>query len=166
MLRGKPFSLLDRRRIFFTIAYWRGYTPWDTGIPPPELVAVIEDEHARPPGRALDLGCGTGTNSLYLARHGWEAWGVDFAARAIKRAQRKARGTGLKVHFLQGDVTRLERLPLPERFDLFSIWVASMAFPLSSGATMPVGWRGWPRPARCFSSTPSRRVACAGDRWA
>lgn len=107
------------RQLFFWQAYWRGCTPWDTGIPPPELVAVVEGEHALPPGRSLDLGCGTGTNSIYLAQHGWEAWGVDFTARAIKIARRKAHAAGVNVHFLQGDVTRLEKLPLTPPFTLF-----------------------------------------------
>src|SRR5688500_14230632 len=67
-------------------AYRRGKTPWDTGIPPPELVEVIEGPNALEPGRALDLGCGTGTNAMYLAQHGWTAVGVDFSSHAIESA--------------------------------------------------------------------------------
>jgi SAM-dependent methyltransferase len=111
------FSHLLRRlkldRWLFTIMYWRGRPPWDTGISPPELVEAVEGAQALPPGRALDLGCGTGTNSLYLARHGWHVTGVDFAAPAIERACRKAaqadKMTG-SVRFIQGDGTKLERL--------------------------------------------------------
>ena len=47
--------------------------PWDTGITPPELVSFIESS---PPGKALDPGCGAGTNAIYMAQKGWEASGV------------------------------------------------------------------------------------------
>ena len=108
-------------RLFFTLMYWRRSTPWDTGISPPELVAAVEGPRARPPGRALDLGCGTGTNCLYLARHGWTATGVDFAAPAIARAEAKARAAGVRpgtVRFFQGDVSHLEALDLGAPCDL------------------------------------------------
>ena len=71
---------------------------------PPELVRYVA---AHPPGRALDLGCGTGTNVVYLAQHGWEAVGVDFAGRAIAKARRRARGARVEATFVVGDVTRL-----------------------------------------------------------
>jgi SAM-dependent methyltransferase len=69
---------------------------------------------ALPPGRLLDLGCGTGINCLTLARLGWNVVGVDFAGRALEKANQKAWkvmdevvGAGGSVHFLQTDVTRL-----------------------------------------------------------
>lgn len=102
-------------RLFFTWMYLRGRTPWDTGVTPPELVLAVEGAGAMAPGLALDLGCGTGTNCLYLARHGWQATGVDFAAPAIERAKYKAKAAGNllgSVRFFRGDVTRLERLPI------------------------------------------------------
>ncbi len=68
--------------LFFRASYLFGFKPWDSGISPPELVATIEGANALTPGKALDLGCGTGTNSVYLARHGWAATGVDFVPRA------------------------------------------------------------------------------------
>jgi SAM-dependent methyltransferase len=107
----------------FTLSYRRGITPWDTGVTPPELVRVVEGtgpEHM-PSGRALDLGCGTGTNVLYLAAHGWDATGVDFAAPAITQADAKRARTGTLpggARFLRGDVTRLEALVPPAPFDL------------------------------------------------
>ena len=109
---------LNFSRLFFWFAYRRGRTRWDTGISPPELVALVEGEHALPPGKVLDLGCGTGTNSIYLARHGWDASGVDFTARALEKASEKAARAGVMVKFYRGDVTRLGDLPLRGPFDL------------------------------------------------
>ncbi len=91
----------------------RGRPPWDTGISPPELLAFIA---AHPPGRALDLGCGTGTNVITLAQHGWHVTGVDFAVKAIMEARRKAREAGVQADLRLGDVTRLSALAGP--FDL------------------------------------------------
>ena len=107
------------RRWAFSLRYLLGTARWDTGITPPEVVSLIEGERL-PPGRAIDLGCGTGTNAIYLARHGWEAVGVDFVRRAVRIARRKARRAGVseRVHFLTGDVTRLEGLDLGGPFDL------------------------------------------------
>ena len=106
------FRLFSFQRIFYALMYFRK-PPWDTGISPPELREHIEN-HA--PGRALDMGCGTGTNALTLARHGWQATGVDFIPKAIQQAQRKARQAGQQVEFRLDDVTRLQGICGP--FDL------------------------------------------------
>jgi cyclopropane fatty-acyl-phospholipid synthase-like methyltransferase len=100
------------RKIFFNLFYLRR-PPWDTGITPPELVSFAQ---SHPPGRALDLGCGTGTNVIYLAQRGWQATGVDFVRGAIRQARRKAHQAGLQVDFYQSDVTRLSGIHGP--FDL------------------------------------------------
>ena len=68
------------------------------------------------PGRALDVGCGTGTNCITLARCGWEVVGVDFSAVAIHRARRKTRRAGVSCRLYRADVTNLEFLTRP--FDL------------------------------------------------
>jgi SAM-dependent methyltransferase len=95
-------------------AYRRGRTPWDTGITPPE---VVEEVSGMEPGRALDLGCGTGTNVLWLAERGWTAVGVDFSPLAIESARRKADWTSGAM-FVEGDVTRLSELGVEGPFDL------------------------------------------------
>jgi cyclopropane fatty-acyl-phospholipid synthase-like methyltransferase len=100
------------RRLFFNLFYFRR-PPWDTGISPPELLAFIS---THPPGRALDLGCGTGTNAITLAQHGWQVIGVDFVGRAIRAARRKAKQAGMQVEFRVDDVSRLRGVSGP--FDL------------------------------------------------
>ena len=105
--------------VFFRAAYLLGFKPWDSGASPPELVAVVEGPDHRPmPGKALDLGCGTGTNSIYLAQHGWDTTGVDFVPRAIRIAQRKAEAAHTMPRLLIGDVTRLTELGLGGGFSL------------------------------------------------
>ncbi|WP_319019181.1 class I SAM-dependent methyltransferase [Microbispora sitophila] len=107
--------------------YRAGKPPWDTGVTPPELVALVEgrgegheESHgALPPGRALELGCGTGTNAVYLARHGWEVVAVDLIDRAIEQAREKAAAAGAAVRLLHGDATRLDELDAPGPYDLF-----------------------------------------------
>ena len=94
------------RRFYFSVLYYRN-PRWDTGVSPPELMEFIA---RHPAGRALDLGCGTGTNVITLARHGWQVTGVDFVKRAIREAERKARQAGVTVDLLVDDVTRLEKV--------------------------------------------------------
>ncbi len=72
--------------------------PWDTGRPDSHLVALIE-AGTLAPGRALDVGCGTGTNALWLAEHGFEVVGVDISPHAIARARAKAEAAGRSVDF-------------------------------------------------------------------
>ena len=72
-----------------------------------------------PPGRALDLGCGTGRNALYLAAHGWDTIGVEMAGYAVEVARRAAAAKALPARFLQGDVTRLDELDIDAAFTLF-----------------------------------------------
>lgn len=100
------------QRLFFQLRYYRR-PPWDTGISPPELIEFIQN-HA--PGRAIDLGCGTGTNVLTLARAGWQVTGVDFAPRAIRLAREKIQAVRLPAEVAVGDVTRLRGIRGP--FDL------------------------------------------------
>ena len=103
---------------FFRLAYRRGFTPWDSGVPPPELVELIEGARRIPAGRALDLGCGTGTTTVYMASKGWDATGIDFVPRAIRRARARSEAAGVPVALLVGDVTQLHKLPIEPGFDL------------------------------------------------
>ena len=96
--------------LFWDVLYLFKKTPWDTGITPPEIVEMIESGKV-PVGRALDLGCGTGTNAIYLARQGFAVIGIDASRRAIALARRKVRAAQLadRVRLEHGDVTLMQR---------------------------------------------------------
>jgi len=61
-------------------------------------------------GKALDIGCGTGTNVLYLAQRGFQAFGVDASKVAIKKAVAKAERQSVKCSFYVLDFTDTEAL--------------------------------------------------------
>jgi SAM-dependent methyltransferase len=101
-------GMLDRftRWLRFNLWYFRK-PPWDTRQTPPELEAFCR---RHPPGKALDLGCGTGTNLIYLARLGWQVTGVDFAWRAIAASRRRLAHEGLSGELILGSVAATDRL--------------------------------------------------------
>ncbi len=82
--------------------YVAGDLPWDTGQPDVHLVNLVESGRLRP-GRVLEVGCGTGTNALYLARQGFDVLGVDVSEKAIGLAQAKLGATQLPCRFVTLD---------------------------------------------------------------
>lgn len=87
---------------------------WDVGRPCSHLVKAVEEETFRP-GRVIVLGCGSGTNAIYLAGKGFEVTAVDVAPSALAIAAKKAREAGVKVNWVLADVVALPKL---EAFDL------------------------------------------------
>jgi SAM-dependent methyltransferase len=72
----------------------------------------------RPPGRALDLACGTGRNSLYLAEGGYEVTAVDISPQAIALAEDMARVKGLEINWIVAD---LDNYAIQGQYDLIII---------------------------------------------
>ena len=95
--------------------YREGNIPWDSGKPSSELQRVIESGSIKP-CRALELGCGTGTNAVYLARKGFAVTAVDMVGLAISRAREKACADGVKVNFVCASVLDLPGLGPPFEF--------------------------------------------------
>jgi methyl halide transferase len=95
--------------------YRDGNLPWDTGRPSSELQRVLS-RNAVPPCRALDLGCGTGTNSVWLAQQGFDVTGVDVAPLAVEQAEKRARAAGVDVNFVVADMLDLPDLNGPFAF--------------------------------------------------
>ena len=94
------------RRLQFNFWYFRN-PPWDSGITPPELFEFIQ---SHPAGCAIDIGCGTGTNVVTLAKTGWQVTGFDFAARAIQLAKRKAKKANIQASLFTDDATRMKNV--------------------------------------------------------
>lgn len=96
---------------------------WDERYSASELVWSAEPNRfvaaefgGLPPGRALDVACGEGRNTLWLASKGWDAVGVDFSRVALEKARAIADRRGLRVEWVHADVTTYE--PPASAFDL------------------------------------------------
>jgi SAM-dependent methyltransferase len=87
--------------------YLSGDIPWDSGVTPPEVVALVESGRVER-GWALDLGCGSGVTSRYLARQSFRVVGIDFSHAALRRATIEAQAERLPCLFVRGDATRFD----------------------------------------------------------
>ena len=96
-------------------SYRVGDLPWDTGRPSSELQRVVSQDSIQP-CRALELGCGTGSNSVWLTQQGFEVTGIDVAPLAVEQAERRARAAGVKLQFIVADVFDLPELDGPFEF--------------------------------------------------
>jgi SAM-dependent methyltransferase len=93
--------------LVFRVFYRLGFTPWDGHEIATSLRTLVEGDQPLSPATALDIGCGTGDTSIYLAKHGWQVTGIDFVPKAIDKARAKARAAGVTVDFRVGDATEL-----------------------------------------------------------
>ncbi len=105
-------------QMVYWLAYHLGLIVWQRATPPADLVALIEGTPPLEPGRALDIGCGTGTDTIYLAMHGWEVTAIDMVRKALTRARRKATAAGVAPRFIEGDVSRLHDLGVGDGYTL------------------------------------------------
>jgi SAM-dependent methyltransferase len=92
-------------RTNFTERYARGETPWDSGKPSEELLRVLDA--GKLTGRTvLEIGCGTGTNAVELARRGFQVTAMDIVDEAIQAARKKASEAKVTVDFRVADVLK------------------------------------------------------------
>ena len=87
--------------------YARGDVPWDSPLPPPEVQEFVA---SHPTGWALDLGCGYGRASLYLAQNGWDVDGIDIVPQAIDGAIERGKVAGVEARFHCHSITDLSFL--------------------------------------------------------
>ena len=83
--------------------YAEGDLPWDTGRHDRNLERIVQQRPIAP-CRTLELGCGTGSNAVWLARQGFDVFGIDLSPLAVERACERSRQAGVTADFLASDV--------------------------------------------------------------
>jgi len=86
--------------------------PWAHDEPTLFLAEICKQ---RPRGKALDIGCGAGTDSVYLAQQGWDVTSLDFVPKALEFTQQRARDAGVDVTPVEADITQWQP---PHAYDL------------------------------------------------
>jgi SAM-dependent methyltransferase len=76
--------------------------PWHSEKPAQFLIEAASWRTTR--GKALDLGCGAGVFSVYLAKQGFEVTGIDFIPRALEMAAQRARSEQVKINWVSADL--------------------------------------------------------------
>lgn len=95
--------------------WWNGMWSGEDVIETPPDEILVSHVKALRPGRALELGCGAGSNAIWLAEQGWNVAALDFSEEAVKLGRRLADMRGLSVSFEVGDATVYRS---EEKFDL------------------------------------------------
>jgi len=106
-----------------------------------EPATILKDAEAwlDPPGLVLDVACGAGRNSLYLARRGFSVVAIDISWEGLQRLSERARAERLDVHPVHAD---LERFELPaSKFDVIvnTRFLLRSLFPTIRNALKPGG---------------------------
>jgi SAM-dependent methyltransferase len=92
-------------------------------VPDPYLA---EQTRGLRPGTALDAGCGTGADAVWLAEHGWTVTGVDIAPSALAAAAERAARAAVTCSWVEADLTAWSP---PAPFDLVTTAYAHAAIP-------------------------------------
>ncbi len=87
----------------FWESHYDAMSPLSSGIPGKILVRFTE---GLAPGNALELGCGRGDDSVWLAKRGWQVTAVDLSHRALEYAAANAGRTGVDITYQRCDLTR------------------------------------------------------------
>jgi len=101
-------------QIMYEFLYRISKPRWDDGIIPAQVSQLATRDGKT--GKVIELGCGTGTLSIYLAQQGLDVIGVDISSTAIRQAREKASRAELKPEFILRDATHLDMLRGP--FDI------------------------------------------------
>ncbi|HRJ44161.1 MAG: methyltransferase domain-containing protein [Caldilineaceae bacterium] len=105
-------------KLFYEITYRYFRAPWDLG-PRRELVEAVESSRIQP-CKTIDLGCGTASNAIFLAQHGFDVTGTDYSPAAIALCRERGAAAGVSVQWLEDDLTNLQHVK--GTFDLLVDW--------------------------------------------
>jgi SAM-dependent methyltransferase len=102
----------------FKERYKTGNTPWDIGRPDFNLIETVTKIPIKS-CKTLDIGCGTGDNSIWLAQKQFQVTGTDVSEIAIEKAKEKALKSDVKCIFFVVDFFehRIEGAPFGFVFD-------------------------------------------------
>jgi cyclopropane fatty-acyl-phospholipid synthase-like methyltransferase len=102
----------------FKERYKAGDTPWDIGKPDSNLIHTVTTTPIKP-CKALEIGCGTGDNAIWLAQQNFDVLGIDTSEIAIEKAKEKASKANVKCAFRVRDVlaSHVEGAPFRFAFD-------------------------------------------------
>ncbi len=107
------------RKDLYESAYENPFAVWTKNRTPKRLRALIETGRIKP-CKTIDIGCGEGFYSIYLAKRGFEVTGIDISSRAIEYAKENAMKHGVKINFLSMDIADLSGLN--DGFDFVLEW--------------------------------------------
>jgi SAM-dependent methyltransferase len=102
----------------YALLYRLGLAPWERREVAESWRPMLDGPEAPVPGRALDVGCGSGRDAVYLAKRGWRVTAVEVAEKALATAERRAAEEGVEVEWVRGDVAELGRLGLEPGYNL------------------------------------------------
>lgn len=84
----------------FKERYKTGNTPWDNGKPDFNLIQTVTTMDIKP-CNVLEIGCGTGNNSIWLAQNNFNVVGIDASEIAIQKAIEKASKANVNCTFIE-----------------------------------------------------------------
>jgi len=90
------------KKEIFDERYKTGDTPWELERPDLNLKEIVKTENILP-CKTLEIGCGTGSNAIWLAQNKFDVTGMDFSSLAIEKARAKSRKQGVEIQFLVND---------------------------------------------------------------
>jgi SAM-dependent methyltransferase len=102
----------------FREAYKEGSAPWDIGKPDFNLIQTVTTTPIAP-CKALEIGCGTGDNAIWLSQQNFTLVGVDSAEIAIEKAREKAAKANVTCAFAVLNIlkTSVDGAPFGFAFD-------------------------------------------------
>ena len=93
---------MEKNTKFFNEKYKSKNTPWELGKVDSNLVKIVTQNKIKP-CNALEIGCGTGDNAIWLRTQGFKVTATDFSDFAIKKAKKKSESKNIKIDFVVND---------------------------------------------------------------